>query len=37
MNQTNGVEFATTPCLATGVRLHYAERGDRRGEAIVFL
>jgi pimeloyl-ACP methyl ester carboxylesterase len=37
MNQTNGIEFATTPLLSTGVRLHYAERGDRAGEAIVFL
>ena len=37
MNQTNGVEFATTPRLATGVRLHYAQRGDPTGEAIVFL
>lgn len=32
----NGVEFATMR-LATGVTLHYAERGDREGEAIVFL
>ncbi len=33
----NGVvEFATTR-LATGVRLHYAERGDREGAAIIFL
>jgi non-heme chloroperoxidase len=30
------VRFATTP-LSTGVRLHYAERGDSTGEAIVFL
>jgi non-heme chloroperoxidase len=37
MNQTNGLEFATTPRLATGVRLHYAQRGDPTGEAIVFL
>ena len=37
MNQTNGVEFAMTPRLATGVRLHYAQRGDPTGEAIVFL
>src|ERR687891_1662783 len=37
MNQTNGVEFAMTPQLATGVRLHYAERGDPTGEAIIFL
>ena len=36
MHQPNGVEFATTR-LATGVRLHYAERGDREGEAIIFL
>jgi non-heme chloroperoxidase len=32
----NGVEFATMR-LATGVRLHYAERGDREGAAIIFL
>src|SRR5919106_1437036 len=36
MHQQNDVEFATTQ-LATGVRLHYAERGDREGEAIIFL
>jgi non-heme chloroperoxidase len=36
MHQPNGVEFATRR-LATGPRLHYAERGDRTGEAIVFL
>src|SRR5829696_8660392 len=36
LHQPNGVEFATTR-LATGPRLHYAERGDRAGEAIVFL
>ncbi len=28
--------FATTP-LTTGLRVHYAEQGDRDGEAIVFL
>jgi len=37
MSQPNGIEFATTPLLSTGVHLHYAERGDRRGEAIIFL
>jgi non-heme chloroperoxidase len=37
MHQPNDVEFATTPRLATGTRLHYAERGDRGGEAIIFL
>ena len=37
MSQPNGIEFATTPLLSTGVRLHYAERGDRGGEAIIFL
>jgi non-heme chloroperoxidase len=37
MNQPNGIEFATTPLLSTGVRLHYAERGARGGEAIIFL
>jgi non-heme chloroperoxidase len=36
MHQPNGVEFATAR-LATGPRLHYAEQGDRTGEAIVFL
>jgi non-heme chloroperoxidase len=37
MSQPNGIEFATTPLLSTGVSLHYAEQGDRAGEAIVFL
>jgi non-heme chloroperoxidase len=37
MHQPNDVQFATTPPLSTGVRLHYAERGDRAGEAIIFL
>ena len=37
MTQKDGIEFATTPPLSTGVRLHYSERGDPRGEAIVFL
>jgi len=37
MNQKDGIEFATTPPLSTGVRLHYGERGDPRGEALVFL
>ena len=36
IHQPNGVKFATAQ-LATGVRLHYAERGDREGEAIIFL
>ncbi|MBA4117065.1 MAG: alpha/beta hydrolase [Rubrobacter sp.] len=36
MHQPNGVEFATTR-LATDVTLHYAERGVRTGEAIIFL
>jgi non-heme chloroperoxidase len=36
MHQPNDVQFATTQ-LATGVRVHYAERGDRAGEAIIFL
>ncbi len=30
------IQFATAP-LSTGVRLHYAERGDPTAEAIVFL
>src|SRR5919112_48851 len=36
MHHQSDVEFATIQ-LATGVRLHYAERGDQVGEAIVFL
>jgi non-heme chloroperoxidase len=36
MQQQNELKFATTP-LSTGVRLHYAERGNPSGEAIVFL
>jgi len=36
MHEPNGVEFATTH-LATGLRVHYAERGDREGGAIIFL
>jgi pimeloyl-ACP methyl ester carboxylesterase len=36
MHQPNGVELATRR-LATGLRVHYAEQGDREGEAIVFL
>jgi pimeloyl-ACP methyl ester carboxylesterase len=36
MHQSNGVRFATTR-LSTGLRVHYAEQGDREGEAIVFL
>ena len=37
MSQPNSIQFATTPLLSTGVRLHYAERGNRGGEAIIFL
>jgi non-heme chloroperoxidase len=37
MQQQNELKFATTPPLSTGVRLHYAERGDPTGEAIIFL
>ena len=36
MHSPSAIEFATGN-LATGPRLHYAERGDRAGEAIVFL
>ena len=36
MHQSNGVQFATTR-LSTGLRVHFAEQGDREGEAIVFL
>ena len=34
--QPSDVHFATVS-LSTDVTLHYAERGDRKGEAIVFL
>jgi non-heme chloroperoxidase len=37
MHQPNDVRIATTPPLSTGVCLHYAERGDPTGEAIIFL
>jgi non-heme chloroperoxidase len=36
MHQPNDVHFATVH-LSTGLRLHYAERGDPTGEAIIFL
>ena len=36
MHQPNDVEFATAP-LTTDVTLHYAEQGDRGGEAIILL
>jgi non-heme chloroperoxidase len=36
MHQPSNVQFDTTQ-LATGPRLHYAERGDPTGEAIIFL
>jgi non-heme chloroperoxidase len=36
MHQPNGVGFATTR-LTTGLRLHYAQRGDRGGRAVLFL
>ncbi len=36
MARPNGTRFATAR-LGTGPRLHYAERGDKEGEAIVFL
>src|SRR5918998_5031152 len=36
MHQPNGMEFATIR-LATGLRVHYVERGDPAGEAVVFL
>jgi pimeloyl-ACP methyl ester carboxylesterase len=36
MHQPNDVQIATTH-LSTGVTLHYAERGDQVGEAIIFL
>jgi hypothetical protein len=35
MQETNRVEFATAR-LAADVALHYAERGDREGEAVIF-
>jgi non-heme chloroperoxidase len=37
MSVEESIQFATTPRLATGVRLHYAEQGDPAGEAIIFL
>ena len=37
MSVEGDIQFATTPPLSTGVRLHYAERGDPAGEAIIFL
>jgi non-heme chloroperoxidase len=36
LHQSNDVQFATTD-LSTGIRLHYAQRGDPTGEAIIFL
>jgi len=36
MDPPNGTRFATAR-LGTGPRLHYAERGDKEGEALVFL
>lgn len=36
MHQPNGVRFATAH-LSTAVSIHYAEQGDRMGEAIIFL
>ena len=36
MSVEQSIQFATTP-LETGLRLHYAEQGELRGEAIVFL
>jgi pimeloyl-ACP methyl ester carboxylesterase len=36
MARPNGTRFATAR-LGTGPRLHYAEQGDKEGEAIVFL
>jgi non-heme chloroperoxidase len=36
MHQPNDVQFAKIR-LSTGPRLHYAEQGDRTGEAIIFL
>ena len=36
VQQPSDVHFATVS-LSTDVTLHYAERGERKGEAIVFL
>src|SRR5918998_705089 len=36
VQQPSDVHFATVS-LSTDVTLHYAERGDRKGEAILFL
>jgi non-heme chloroperoxidase len=35
VHQPNGMEFTTT-CLATGLRVHYAEQGNLAGEVIIF-
>jgi non-heme chloroperoxidase len=37
MSVDESIQFATTPPLSTGVRLHHAEQGDQAGEAIIFL
>jgi non-heme chloroperoxidase len=36
VHSSNRLKFATTR-LASGLKVHYAEQGDREGEAIVFL
>ena len=36
MHRSNDLQFSAAH-LSTGPRLHYAERGDRRGEAVIFL
>src|SRR5918998_2523078 len=36
MHQPNAMKFSTT-CLATDLRVHYAEQGNPTGEAIIFL
>jgi hypothetical protein len=35
MHQPNGMEFSTT-CLATDLRVHYAEQGNPTGGAVIF-
>jgi non-heme chloroperoxidase len=35
MYQPNGIKFSTT-CLATDLRVHYAEQGNPTGDAVIF-
>jgi non-heme chloroperoxidase len=35
MHQPNGMKLSTT-CLATDLRVHYAEQGNPTGDAVIF-